>query len=343
MVTDLPHYFPVVVWTLLSQKEVCKTHFGVRKISDVPLHKCDSFRTFTQSYYDLNGALLDKNYWLRMSGSELSLKCVAPEMCKMDDNQYILYYEEYKGRDEISTKLKTLDLSIDDILSSDNIIGSFKVHRYEWKNDITIDVCEFGPNDFYVIGTFNPYHPGKIEIDGTYNVNSKITEYLVKHKPNINLKGIRPKVSAVKEYTHYKSYPILLTSFKCKPPFMIEMETNEREKNEKLLNYIPKNFKIKHAGKFAMIYLRDGKKKVLIFSNYNDAVNSKEYKDENNLIGIVQIPDDSGKDDDVFLDNLTLGTRENDNRNAFVNVKLSHGGHDDEETPCLIDTGSSFD
>lgn len=162
-------------------QEKVTTHFSISNPANIPFSEADNLIFFPEQYYDTENFLLLKNKcWLRKVGAIWSLKQVhcRVEECGNENNYKILYYEEHSERTIFQHLENTLNVVKKDL----RCFAEFSVFRYLWKEDITVDICTFGKNCYYFVGTFDLKNQGKINIEGGTDANAKIVEYILHFK-----------------------------------------------------------------------------------------------------------------------------------------------------------------
>ena len=329
-----------------SKETIIKSHFGIKDLAELPVKTCNRMRHFVENYYDLDFGLLDSNYWLRLVEEKWSLKKVT-QQSQINESIYILEYEKYESVDEIREIIrnvlpdKTLTEDENGLFKELKPYASFLVTRYSWKDDISVDVCEFGVNDYYVVGTWHPEVPGRIGLDAVSNINSKIIEYIKCKLPDVVTRIQHPKVLHTNKFGHYRSFPIL-----TKPDYIKNQHKTLKQQEKELLQQIPENVKKEYQNHYAVLYSKDNVKSIAIFTSYRDAVHEH---DPNKIVLIPPIPLEE-ETNNIFLDDLVPLTKriapdpDGDTRDCFVQLNLFTS--DTEKTgkitlDCLVDTGSS--
>ena len=162
--------------------ELCKSHFCFVSLDGVPFNSAAKMEFMVEEYYDTaNYTLLQNSWWLRKTGRKWNLKCVDDQNSTVNEDSYFLSYTNHNDEAALSKVKEMFGLTIKNLKR----YAIFQVVRYTWEKDMIVDVCQFANDDFYIIGTFHPVTPGKMEINGVRNINSKIVEYISKYIPDL--------------------------------------------------------------------------------------------------------------------------------------------------------------
>jgi len=202
---------------------------------------------------------------------------------------YILVYNEFTTTSSIKQFLGK-GIPFNDL----QCYANFVVTRYNWKDDITTDVCKSKSNDFYVVGTIHPKISGKFSFPGRWGVNSKIIEYMLTHKKELcKFLQQQPSIQTPAKCDHYSHNPIG-TLKKVQEP-------ESKRKHDELLDLIPKEIQRKYPNYLALIYNESEQKKLAIFKSYQDLDSSwyKKYGGD-----FLVIPDPDFEKSAILLDDL---------------------------------------